>query len=250
MQTARIVECDDVVVQYPNGVRALDHISLTIDRKDLVGLIGPNGAGKTSLLNVILGLIKPDSGAVRLFGEPVSNNNLRRVGYVPQALHSTAVGFPATVFETVLFGRVPRAGLFHRLGKSDDAKADDALRLLEIFDLRNRKLDQLSGGQLQRVFVAKALASDPELLILDEPTSGADVHSRTEFYTLLSKLNRDFGLTVILSSHDVGTVTKMANKVVCINHTLFFCGLRSDFTDDMLAKTYDYQVRVIEHTHS
>jgi zinc transport system ATP-binding protein len=98
--------------------------------------------------------------------------------------------------------------------------------------------------------VAKALAADPELLILDEPTSGADVHSRTEFYTLLSKLNRDFGLTIILSSHDVGTITKMANKVVCINRTLFFCGLRSDFTDEMLAKTYDYQVRVIEHTHA
>ncbi len=250
MQTASIVECDDVVVQYPNGVRALDHISLAIDRKDLVGLIGPNGAGKTSLLSVILGLIRPDSGVVRLFGEPISNKNLRRVGYVPQALHSTAVGFPSTVSETVLFGRVPRAGLFHRLGKSDDAKTEDAMKLLEIFDLRNRKLDQLSGGQLQRVFVAKALAADPEILILDEPTSGADVHSRTEFYTLLSKLNRDFGLTVILSSHDVGAVTKMANKVVCINRTLFFCGLRSDFTEEMLAKTYDYQIRVIEHTHA
>ena len=215
-----------------------------------MGLIGPNGAGKTTLLSVILGLIKPDSGVVKLFGEPISNKNLRRVGYVPQALHSTAVGFPSTVFETVLFGRVPRAGLFHRLGKNDDARTEDALKLLEIFDLRNRKLDQLSGGQLQRVFVAKALAADPEILILDEPTSGADVHSRTEFYTLLSKLNKDFGLTVILSSHDVGTITKMANKVVCINHTLFFCGLRSDFTDEMLAKTYDYPIRVIEHTHA
>jgi zinc transport system ATP-binding protein len=98
--------------------------------------------------------------------------------------------------------------------------------------------------------VAKALVSEPEILILDEPTSGADVHSKTEFNTLLSKLNRDHEIAVILSSHDIGTVTRLASKVVCINRTLFFCGLKSDFTDDVLAKTYDYQIKVIDHIHA
>ena len=250
MPDANIIELDDVGVQYPNGVQALNHITLEIFKNDLMGLIGPNGAGKSTLISVILGLIKPSSGIIKLFGEPVSLKNLRRVGYVPQFLQSSAGEFPATVFETVLLGRVPRVGLFHRFNYDDTAKTEEALRLLEISDLRNRKLGQLSGGQLQRVLVAKALASEPEILILDEPTSGADVHSKTEFNTLLSNLNRDRGITVILSSHDIGTVTRLASKVVCINRTLFFCGLKSDFTDDVLARTYDYQIKVIDHIHA
>jgi zinc transport system ATP-binding protein len=250
MSDASVVELDDVGVRYPNGVQALDHITLQIFRNDLVRLIGPNGAGKSTLIGVVIGLIKPTSGVARLFGESISAENLRRVGYVPQAFQSTANEFPATVFETVLFGRVQRVGLIHRFSNNDKTTTEEALKLLEIADLRDRKLSQLSGGQLQRVLVAKALAADPEILILDEPTSGADMHSKTEFYVLLSKLNRDRGIAVILSSHDIGTVTRLANKVVCINRTLFFCGLRSKFTDDVIAKTYDYSIKVIDHTHA
>ena len=249
MPDANIIELEDVGVKYPNGVQALNHITLEIFKNDLMGLIGPNGAGKSTLLSVILGLIKPSFGIVKLFGEPVLSKNLRRVGYVPQFSYS-ADEFPATVFETVLLGRVPRVGLFHRLSYDDKVRTEDALKLLEIFDLRNRKLGQLSGGQLQRVLVAKALASEPEILILDEPTSGADIHSKTEFNTLLSSINREREIAVILSSHDIGTITRLASKVVCINRTLFFCGLKSEFTDDVLVKTYDYQIKVIDHIHA
>lgn len=250
MPHANVVELDDVGVQYANGVHALEHISLEIRHDDLAGLIGPNGAGKTTLISVILGLLKPTSGVAKLFGEPISTESLRRVGYVPQVFQTTGQEFPATVFETVLFGRVSRVGLFHQYRAGDRKKAEEALDLLEISGLRDRKLSQLSGGQLQRVLVAKALASDPEILILDEPTSGADVHSKTEFYTLLSNLNKHHGLAVILSSHDIGTVLGLANKVVCINRTLFYCGLKSQFTDEILAKTYDYPIKVIDHDHA
>lgn len=250
MPHASVVELDDVGVQYPNGVHALEHISLEIRHDDLAGLIGPNGAGKTTLISVILGLLKPTSGVAKLFGEPISAESLRRVGYVPQVFQTTGQEFPATVFETVLFGRVSRVGLFHPYRACDRKKAEEALGLLEISDLRDRKLSQLSGGQLQRVLVAKALTSDPEILILDEPTSGADVHSKTQFYTLLSNLNKHHGLAVILSSHDIGTVLGLANKVVCINRTLFYCGLKSQFTDEILAKTYDYPIKVIDHDHA
>src|SRR6266571_6115141 len=109
-----VVELKDVVVEYPNGVRALDKISLDIFDGDLVGLIGPNGAGKSTLLNVILGLILPASGSAKLFGEAISSKNLKHIGYVPQNVHPADQKFPSTVFETVLLGRVPRAGLFHR----------------------------------------------------------------------------------------------------------------------------------------
>jgi zinc transport system ATP-binding protein len=225
----------------------LDHISFTIYEKDFIGLIGPNGAGKSTLLSVILGLIKPTSGTVKLFGEPISLRNLRKVGYVPQTLQSPIAGFPATVFETVLFGRIPRAGAFHRLGKEDYRKVEEALEILEISYLRDRKLGQLSGGQLQRVLVAKAITAGPELVLLDEPTSEADVHAKTEFYALLSRLNQEQGITVILSSHDVGTVTNLVKKVVCINGGLFFCGLSSEFTPEVLMRTYNYPISVIEH---
>jgi len=244
-----VVELSDIVVQYPNGVVALDHISLNFYEGDLVRLIGPNGAGKSTLLSIILGLTRPTSGGAKLFGEPISSANLRRVGYVPQTMQSSATAFPATVFETVLLGRIPRAGLFHRLGKHDYTKVEEALEFLEILNLRDRKLDQLSGGQLQRVLVAKALTMDPELLLLDEPTSGADMHSKTEFYELLKRINEEHGTTVLLSSHDVGTITNMVKRVVCINGVVFFCGLRSEFTPSILSQTYNYPVAVIEHGH-
>ena len=159
-------------------------------------------------------------------------------------------GFPATVFETVMFGRVPHAGLLRPFTKNDIGKTEEALKLLEISELRNRKLGQLSGGQLQRVLVAKALAGEPEILILDEPTSGADIHSRTEFYTLLADLNRDRGIAIVLSSHDVDSVTKLASKVVCINRTLFYYGPKSGFTNGILAKTYGYPMKVIDDSHT
>jgi zinc transport system ATP-binding protein len=129
-------------------------------------------------------------------------------------------------------------------------RTEEALRLLEISELRNRKLGQLSGGQLQRVLVAKALAAEPEVLILDEPTSGADIHSRTEFYTLLSNMNRDRGIAIVLSSHDIDSVTKLASKLVCINQILFYYGPRSSFTNGILAKTYGYPMKVIDDSHT
>ena len=250
MSDARLIELNNVGVQYPNGVWAVSHISFRVFKNDLVGFIGPNGAGKTTLIGVILGLIRPTSGTVTLFGEPISIRNLRRIGYVPQVLESTTSGFPATVLETVMLGRVPHAGLLRPFTKNDRAKTEEALKLLEISELRNRKLGELSGGQLQRVLVAKALATEPEILILDEPTSGADIHSRTEFYTLLADLNRDRGIAIVLSSHDIVSVTKLANEVVCINRTLFYYGPRSGFTNGIMAKTYGYPVKVIDDSHT
>jgi zinc transport system ATP-binding protein len=150
--------------------------------------------------------------------------NLKYVGYVPQKAHTQDPNFPFSVFETVMLGRVPRTRLFHRLGKRDRQKVEEVLKLFGIYGLKDRMIGQLSGGQSQRVFVAKAIASEAKLLLLDEPTSGVDAASKTEFYNILERLNKQMGITIILSSHDIGVVTKLANRVVCINSSLFFCG--------------------------
>lgn len=243
-----IVELDNVSVQYSNGFEALTHITMQIYEKDFLGLIGPNGSGKTTLISVILGLIPPTTGSLKLFGESFVRSNLRRVGYVPQKAMASATNFPSTVFETVLMGRVPNAGILHRFGKQDFRRVEEVLSLLGLYDLRKRKIGELSGGQSQRVFLAKALVADPQLLILDEPTSGVDTKSAAEFYGILGGLNRDRGITMILALHDIGMVTRLSNRIACMNGSLFFCGKTSDFANSSaLSDVYGYPVELVRH---
>jgi zinc transport system ATP-binding protein len=243
-----VVELRDISVRYANGVLALEGITLDVNDKDLIALIGPNGAGKSTLLKVILGLIKPTTGLVRLFGSEDLTKNLKYVGYVPQSAQARDSNLPFSVFETVMLGRTPQAGLFHSIGSKDMRKVEEVLKLFGIFELKDRKIGQLSGGQSQRVFLAKAMVADPKLLLLDEPTSGVDTTSKTEFYNTLERLNKETEITVILSSHDIGVITKIANRVLCINRAQFFCGENADFNASAeIHKVYDHPVEIIDH---
>jgi zinc transport system ATP-binding protein len=243
-----VVELHDVQVTYPGDIVALEHISLEVRAGDFLGLIGPNGAGKSTILSVIVGLVKPTSGYVKLFGAPVSAENLKKVGFVPQTPHTKDWNFPATVYETVLLGRVPLSNHFPWFDEEDHAKAVQALDRLGIGDLKRRSINELSGGQMQRVFTAKALVGDPQLLIFDEPTSGVDAHAKSEFYSILEKLNIELGITTILSLHDIGVVTKLAKTIVCVNRTLYFDGKTKDFdAGAVLSKAYGYPIEVVEH---
>jgi zinc transport system ATP-binding protein len=207
LDTAKpIVELRDISVRYANGVLALDSITLDINDKDLIAFIGPNGAGKSTLLKVILGLIKPTSGYVKLFGSSELSKSLKYVGYVPQSAQARDPNTPFSVFETVMLGRTAQAGLFHGMGVRDRKKVEEVLKLFGIFELKDRKIGQLSGGQSQRVFLAKAMVADPKLLLLDEPTSGVDTTSKGEFYKLLERLNKENGITIILCSHKQVTI--------------------------------------------
>jgi zinc transport system ATP-binding protein len=233
---------------YHNGVLALDNITLDVNDKDLIALIGPNGAGKSTLIKVILGLIKPTTGTVRLLGSEDLTKNLKYVGYVPQSAQARDVNMPFSVFETVMLGRTPQAGLFHGAGAKDKQKVEEMLKLFGIFELKDRKIGQLSGGQSQRVFLAKAMVADPKLLLLDEPTSGVDTSSKAEFYQTLERLNKETGITVILCSHDIGVITKIANRVLCINRSQFFCGENADFNASTeIHKVYNHPVEIIDH---
>ncbi len=249
MKLDPILEIRGLCVKYSNGVTALEDINLDINGKDLIALIGPNGAGKSTLLKVILGLIKPTSGSVKLFGDADLTKNLKAVGYVPQSAQARDPNLPFTVYETVMLGRTPVTGVFHGIGSKDRQKVEETLKVFGLYELKNRKIGQLSGGQSQRVFLAKAMVAEPKLLLLDEPTSGVDTNSKREFYSILQRLNMERSISVILSSHDVGVVTKIATRVLCINRSQFFCGLNQDFAlDEEIQKVYNHSVELMEHT--
>lgn len=264
MEKRVVLELQNISVEY-GEVHALEDISFKVEEGDFVGIVGPNGAGKTTLLRVILGLVENCTGTIKFYGKHVHDKHVHkvdeispeavhrsrtefRIGYVPQNASLQIQNFPATVLEVVYTGRVSRRTLLKRFGKDDHKKVENILKMVGMYDLRKRKIGELSGGQLQRVFIARALVGDPQLLILDEPTSGVDTPSQAKFYDLLTALNKEHGLTLLLSTHDISAVSKLCSKVVCINKTMFYHGEPEDFfSGDQLAKAYGYPVKLVIH---
>lgn len=214
------IELNDVHFSY-NGDPVLKGISFTVKKGEYAGIIGPNGGGKTTLLRVILGLTKPHAGSARLFGEPIASfKNWAKIGYLPQRAAHVDGRFPITVYEVVSQGRVAKAGLFKRFSSDDFAAIDKALLLNDISHLKNRLISDLSGGERQRVFIARALASKPEVLILDEPAAGVDVGSQSKFYRFLKDLNKEQRITIVFVSHDLDIIANEASQIICINRSL------------------------------
>jgi zinc transport system ATP-binding protein len=218
-------------------------ISLTVDSGEYVGLIGPNGSGKSTLLRLILGLHDPDDGTATLFGQPAGAFADRaRVGYVAQDVTENTKRMPITVAEVVLMGRFPHAG-FGRITTEDRELAREALRTVGIEHLADRRITKLSGGQRQRAYIARALAGEADLLVLDEPTVGVDAESVDAFFGLLDALNDD-GMTILLVEHDIGAVLEHAGRVVCLNRELYFDGPPVEFAEsDALDRAYGTNVR-------
>lgn len=234
-----VVEIKNLTVEY-SGVRALDNISFSINQNDFLGIIGPNGAGKSTLFACMLGIITEFKGEIYFFGENVrkSKKYLRDVGYVPQK-PVFEKNFPATVKEVVRMG----------LKKGSEKKIDKALQQVWIHELSHRRIGELSVGQQQRVFIAKALVGDPKVLILDEPVTGIDKQSTEIFYSILHDLNQKHNITIIWSSHDLDAVNKLANKVACLNKTLFFHGVSQEFfSNEELIKQYS-ESSMQQHMH-
>ena len=207
---------------YYDSLPTLDNISFTVGKGDFLGIIGPNGAGKTTLFQCMLGIVGDYKGEINLFGSDIKQNKkiLQKIGYVPQK-KSVEQTFPATVEEIVSLGVI---GMKNR---KDDI--DMAIDFVELGSYRDKRIGELSEGQQQRAIIAKALVKQSELLILDEPTTGIDSASQERFYDLLTKLNKDKGITIVWSSHDMNAVERLANKVACIDRKLFFHGQSEDF---------------------
>ncbi|GAA0430495.1 metal ABC transporter ATP-binding protein [Lentibacillus halophilus] len=219
-----VVSTDNLTYAYDRQT-ILSDIPFELPRGSFMGLIGPNGGGKTTLIKMILGLLKPDSGTIRLFGKPIQQfKNWSNIGFVSQKANSFNKGFPATVFEVVSMGLTAKLGYFTFLKAKHKQAILQAMERVGIRDYAYDNIGQLSGGQQQRVFIARALVSDPQLLILDEPTVGVDEDHVEQFYNLLRELNQKHGITLLLVTHDTDTIKRYATDVVYLNKTLTVLG--------------------------
>ena len=246
-RTSPIVQLDQVTVAFQD-VLVLDEVSLSVPPGSFLALLGPNGAGKTTLLKVILGLVRPTAGTVRVFGRhPWELDGERsRIGYVPQVL-SVDLNFPVRAAEAVLMGRYGRIGLLHRPALKDRAAADRAMERVGITDLASRPIARLSGGQRQRVFLARALANEPDLLLLDEPTTGVDPAAGESLYELLRQLHQS-GMTILVVSHDVGVVASYVDGVACLNRRLVAHGRPAEVLgSEELAQMYGCDAMFFHH---
>ncbi|MBI4600273.1 metal ABC transporter ATP-binding protein [Candidatus Uhrbacteria bacterium] len=248
--TKSIIEVRNVSFQY-GDMPVLKNVTFNVHEGDYLGVIGPNGGGKTTVLKIILGLIQPTGGDVLLFGKPLRNfRNWPSIGYVPQKATHIDLLFPATVFEIVAMGRYGVKGLFCRLDHSDREHVKEALRRVGMENMGDRRIGDLSLGQQQRVFIARALAARPNIIILDEPTVGIDVTAQEQFYALLKTLNHNLGLTLILVSHDIDVVAHEVTELACINQALVYHGAPKEFlSGDALTRLYGKNARFIFHTH-
>ena len=250
----------------------VEDVSLTVESGEYVAVVGPNGSGKSTLMRLMLGLLGPDAGTARLFGEDAARfDDGERVGYVAQQA-TAAEDMPITVREVVKMGRFPYLGLDRlsdgaladelaadpvrtarraanvvsgRLTAADWEIVDDALATVGMSAFADRRIGRLSGGQRQRVFIARALAGEADLLVLDEPTVGVDAESVDAFYDLLDALN-DAGITVVLIEHDLGAVVEHADRVVCLNREVYFDGPTDEFVEsDALARAFGTEARFL-----
>ncbi|WP_417594212.1 metal ABC transporter ATP-binding protein [Oceanospirillum sp.] len=240
-----IVEFDNVSFRYQTSP-VLKEITFAMREGEFLGLVGPNGGGKSTLLKLIMGLIKPDHGDVRIFGSN-PQKVCRKLGYVPQFARFPS-DFPITVEETVLMGRIRPGKLWLRYNKEDKAIALRVMQETGIAEFAQRTLDQLSGGQLQRVLIARALATEPELLLLDEPTASVDSHQEKGVFELFKELNKRMSIIVI--SHDIGFITNYVDRVACLNKELL-CHETHAITPDVIEQMYGDHIHMIHHhTHS
>ncbi len=237
------IEIRDLAFSYTN-TRVLENVNLIVPRGDYACIVGPNGGGKTTLLRLVLGLLQPDAGRIEVLGT-TPRNARHRVGYMPQYVQLDPQ-FPVRVFDVAMMGRL-RGNKFGPFTSADRKVVRDALAQVGLADFARRPFAALSGGQRQRVLIARALACEPELLLLDEPTANLDPLVQDDMNDLLRKLNER--LTVILVSHDVGFVAQRVRTVICVNGDATVHAAE-DITGDSIRNLYGHDVQMVHHDHS
>ncbi len=215
----------------------IDDISFSVFKGEYLGIMGANGSGKSTLLKLILRMLAPDRGTIRLFGEDIGIfSRWSKIGYISQKATSFNLSFPASVEEVVSANLYSRIGLFKKPKKEHMDLVYGALEKVGMQDHSREIIGNLSGGQQQRVFIARVLVSEPQILFLDEPTAGIDVKSEEEVYCLLTDLNEELGLTVVLVSHDIGAMTVHASRFICLGENGFFEHIPGNGTTNSLLK--------------
>ncbi|MCG6861579.1 MAG: ABC transporter ATP-binding protein [Chromatiaceae bacterium] len=246
-----VIEVRELSFSY-GAAAVLEGVSLEVEAGEFLGVVGPNAGGKSTLLKLILGLLDPQSGRILLLGQR-PHEATRRIGYVPQ-YPSFPRDFPISVEQAVLLGRIgrrSRTGWLEALmpggyTKADRQAAHNALDEVEAADLAVRRIGSLSGGQLQRVLLARALVSEPEVLILDEPTANIDLRLESDIFDLLERLNRR--MTILVVSHDVGFISSYVTRVACVNRTLV-CHRTDAIDGQVIQRLYGEHVRMVAHRH-
>jgi zinc transport system ATP-binding protein len=268
MPEVNVLDVENVSVVH-NGALAINNISFSVQEGDLLGVVGPNGAGKTTLFRAILRL-QSYEGRIKLFGYEGRDYDtlLPMIGYVPQKVNFEP-NFPATVEDVVSLGILPEKKLakgakliqscgccWNRIfgGESttkDIEKVDKVLEIVGLESLRHRRISDLSGGEQQRTFIAKALVKEPVLMILDEPVTGVDMEVQNKFYSVIRRINEENKVTIVWASHDLTAISDHATKVACMNRDLFFHGEKEEFfSNEDLLKTYsESAMQMHMHNH-
>ena len=239
--TTPAVEMKGVWFAYERMV-ILEDISFALKQGDFLGMIGPNGGGKTTLLKLLLGILKPGRGIIRVLGEE-PHRARRRVGYVPQDTDSNNT-FPVSVMDVVLMGRLAISRMGKSFSSKDRPMAEEALRKVGMWNRKDTPIGKLSGGQRQRVLIARALVTEPEILFLDEPTAKVDPEFENNIYEFLKELNRR--ATIVAITHDVGVISRYVKSVACVNRTLIYHE-EAQITNEMLEMAYECPVDLIAH---
>ncbi len=241
--TGNAIEIQEVSFSYGKEP-VLDHVSLDVPEREFLGIVGPNAGGKSTLLKIILGLLKPQHGEVHVLGTtPIRAQ--RSLGYVPQ-YPEFARDFPVTVEQVVLMGRLGQGRIIGGYSRKDREISQRVMAETEILDLAQRRIGQLSGGQLQRTLVARALACEPRILLLDEPTANIDMRVENELFDLLKTLNQR--ITILVVSHDIAFISGYVHRVACLNRTLI-CHRTENIDGQVIQQLYDGDVRMVAHKH-
>ncbi len=243
MNNKKLITIDHITAGYGDKM-VLRDIRLTIYQKDFLGIIGPNGGGKTTLLKVILGLLSPAEGKVRFYQENKEVSQIK-IGYLPQ-LNQIDRKFPISVREVIASGLASEKPVLGRFTASHQERIDETIQQMDLENLSQRPIGELSGGQLQRVLLGRSIVSNPQLLILDEPNSYVDKRFESRFYQLLEEINKRSA--IILVSHDIGTVLSMVKNIACVNESLHYHP-GSDVSADWLDDKYACPIDLIGHGH-
>jgi zinc transport system ATP-binding protein len=246
-----VLSIENLYFRY-NSSEVLSDISFSVKAGDYIGLVGPNGSGKTTLIKIILGLLKPHSGNISIFGKDISTfSGWARIGYLPQKMSAVNPRFPATVSEVVAMGLLSKKSFPKHMNRYDDSTVDNTLDLLDIKNLKNTPIGELSGGQQQRTLVARALVNNPEFVILDEPTDALDPEMRDRFFDIMNNLNKKKKVTVIIVTHDMGNIGRYTSKLLYIDKKLIFYGSFEDFCQSSEITQFfgEFAQHVICHRH-